>query len=239
MTREASVRPLTQNPSKYVPAFGGYCGYSAARNVLKPVTASVGSIIGGRLILMHDEKTYDIWKQDIKGVLAKADANWPALLSRHGAPLEPYVLVNKNESGIALQGYDPVAYYTLKRATPGDPQYTTAFEDAIYQFVSAEHRDTFIKNPHRYAPMFGGYCGTALSMNMLVEVCLCMCMCMSLCVCVCFAFFELLLTSVCGWLGGFFFFEECLSCMVYGLSPSCVTHKCTAAPWYNMQRLCL
>ncbi len=71
---------------------------------------------------------------------------------------------NLDASGLALRGYDPVAYFTDGAPTPGSADYTATFEGATYQFASADHRDTFTADPARYVPAYGGYCafGTAM-----------------------------------------------------------------------------
>lgn len=80
------------------------------------------------------------------------------------------VLVNVDKAGLALQGYDPVAYFTLGKPTKGDPKYRSEFKGAIYQFVSDEHKAMFDKDPQKYEPQFGGYCGYAASINKTASV---------------------------------------------------------------------
>ena len=64
---------------------------------------------------------------------------------------------------IALSGYDPVAYFTLGRPEKGSDKFWFAFDDAIYHFESAEHRDMFAAEPERYAPQYTGFCAAGLS----------------------------------------------------------------------------
>jgi len=73
--------------------------------------------------------------------------------------------------GIAIQGYDPVAYFTENEAVPGNPEITASHDGAIYQFVSAGHKAAFEANPGKYAPQYGGYCayGAAQGYNAPVE----------------------------------------------------------------------
>ncbi|WP_412564133.1 YHS domain-containing (seleno)protein [Thalassobius sp. MITS945101] len=72
--------------------------------------------------------------------------------------------VNATSTGLALRGYDPVAYFNLGEPTPGDWQITATYEDATYRFISEEHKAKFEANPEAYAPQYGGYCafGTAM-----------------------------------------------------------------------------
>ena len=65
--------------------------------------------------------------------------------------------------GMAIQGYDPVAYFTQSEAVPGDPTITATYEGAIYRFASTADRELFVADPAEYVPEFGGFCayGTA------------------------------------------------------------------------------
>ncbi len=64
---------------------------------------------------------------------------------------------------VALQGYDPVAYFTDGRPTKGSPEFTASFDDATYWFASDAHRKLFVADPDRYAPQFGGFCAITVS----------------------------------------------------------------------------
>jgi YHS domain-containing protein len=60
--------------------------------------------------------------------------------------------------GVALRGYDPVAYFTENKAVQGSDQFTTQYQGATYKFESAADRDAFVANPAKYSPQYGGYC---------------------------------------------------------------------------------
>ena len=60
--------------------------------------------------------------------------------------------------GIAIMGYDPVAYFTEGRAVKGSPDFSHEWLGETWHFASAEHRDAFAADPIRYAPQYGGYC---------------------------------------------------------------------------------
>lgn len=74
------------------------------------------------------------------------------------------VEINASSTGLALQGYDPVAYFTDGAPTKGSYKITTVFDDATYRFASEEHKAQFEANPEAYLPAYGGYCafGTAM-----------------------------------------------------------------------------
>jgi hypothetical protein len=60
--------------------------------------------------------------------------------------------------GLALDGYDSVAYWTAQKALKGQPSVTTQWNGATWVFVSQENRAAFVASPERYAPAFNGYC---------------------------------------------------------------------------------
>lgn len=85
----------------------------------------------------------------------------PAVLAFAGpGGLDP---VNKTGAGLALKGYDAVAYFTEGRPVSGDERYEHTWKGARWLFVSAGNRDAFAKDPERYAPVYGGYCAYAVS----------------------------------------------------------------------------
>ena len=67
------------------------------------------------------------------------------------------------QKGVALRGYDAVAYFTEHRAVMGDPAISFQWHGATWQFSSVEHRTQFAADPARYAPQFGGYCAFAVA----------------------------------------------------------------------------
>src|SRR5262249_55073439 len=76
----------------------------------------------------------------------------------------------KNEPRIALDGYDPVAYFTDGHPVKGSQEFMFALDDdAIYYFKSAEHRAMFAADPDHYAPQYSGYCAIAVSMGKKVH----------------------------------------------------------------------
>lgn len=79
-------------------------------------------------------------------------------------------VVNIDKNGLALQGYDPVAYFTDKKPVKGSPEFAATYKGATYQFASAEHKALFEKSPARYEPQFGGFCGYAASINKLAPI---------------------------------------------------------------------
>jgi YHS domain-containing protein len=59
--------------------------------------------------------------------------------------------------GVAIQGYDTVAYFTDGRPVKGNSNYSYIWNEAEWHFASAEHRDLFAANPKKYSPHHGGF----------------------------------------------------------------------------------
>lgn len=72
------------------------------------------------------------------------------------------------EPPLAIQGYDPVAYFTLGKPTPGLAQFEYIWDEHRYRFATENHRDLFKADPVRYAPQFGNFCAMALSLGQVV-----------------------------------------------------------------------
>ncbi len=73
--------------------------------------------------------------------------------------------VNKDSNGLALDGYDSVAYFKENLPREGKPEFTADYDGAKWQFASAENRDAFSNDPAKYAPQYGGYCAWAVGHN--------------------------------------------------------------------------
>ena len=73
--------------------------------------------------------------------------------------------------GLALRGYDPVAYVEAERPTPGDPAHSFTYLGSKFLFASAANRAKFVAAPDKYAPQFGGFCalGTANGYKVATE----------------------------------------------------------------------
>jgi YHS domain-containing protein len=75
------------------------------------------------------------------------------------------------EIGLAIQGYDPVSYFTQKKAVKGNSQNQASFEGVNYYFSSSANKETFVKNPRAYEPQYGGWCAYAMgATNNKVEI---------------------------------------------------------------------
>lgn len=73
-------------------------------------------------------------------------------------------------SDTAINGYDPVAYFTVGKPVQGLDTYTFTWMDAKWKFASQAHLDLFKADPARYAPQYGGYCAYGIAKDSLVKV---------------------------------------------------------------------
>jgi YHS domain-containing protein len=75
--------------------------------------------------------------------------------------------VNVDSAGLAMRGYDPVAFFTEGKPVAGNPAHRIEWNGATWQFASAESLAKFRAAPEQYAPQFGGYCAWAVSQHYL------------------------------------------------------------------------
>ena len=71
--------------------------------------------------------------------------------------------VNVSDDGLGIQGYDPVAYFTLKKAVKGNSTLSFKHDDVTYYFSSEAHLKLFKKSPNAYLPEYGGWCAYGCS----------------------------------------------------------------------------
>lgn len=72
--------------------------------------------------------------------------------------------------GVAIHGYDPVAYHSKGEATRGDEAFSYRWNDATWLFENETSRDAFADDPERYAPAYGGYCAWAMSNDAIADI---------------------------------------------------------------------
>ena len=78
--------------------------------------------------------------------------------------------VNVGGDGIAVGGYDPVAYFRSGEAVPGNAGMKVEWNGAAYLFSSDENRRLFLDSPEAYLPQYGGYCAWAVGQGYLAGV---------------------------------------------------------------------
>lgn len=75
---------------------------------------------------------------------------------------KPEVFANE-VTKIAINGYDPVAYFSVGEPVEGSSEFSYEWNGAIWHFSNAENKDKFAAAPEQYAPQYGGYCAYAVS----------------------------------------------------------------------------
>jgi len=78
-------------------------------------------------------------------------------------------MVSTNKSGVAINGFDTVAYFDQNKAVKGSKDFSCEYNEATWYFSSEENRQKFLDNPEKFAPQYGGYCSHALAENKLVD----------------------------------------------------------------------
>ena len=84
--------------------------------------------------------------------------------------LEKSGLFGYDPSGVAIRGYDTVAYFTEGAPVEGSDEFTAEWEGATWRFASREHLDLFEADPEAYAPQYGGYCAYGVAKDSLVKI---------------------------------------------------------------------
>ncbi len=72
--------------------------------------------------------------------------------------------------GVAIRGYDPVAYFTEGAPKKGEAEFTAEHEGAKWQFANAENKALFEADPAKYTPAYGGYCAYGVAQGYLVKI---------------------------------------------------------------------
>ncbi len=71
--------------------------------------------------------------------------------------------INKGTDGLALRGYDTVAYFTEGKPLKGKKEFEHEWNGAKWHFSSATNRDLFTATPEKYTPQYGNFCAWGMS----------------------------------------------------------------------------
>lgn len=74
------------------------------------------------------------------------------------------------KTGIAIKGYDPVAYFTQNKPVKGVDAFVFEWQGAKWKFANQANLDAFKANPTKYAPQYGGYCAYGVANDNLVSI---------------------------------------------------------------------
>ena len=92
-----------------------------------------------------------------------------ALTQAHAVVPQSTSAVDTNEAGLAMRGYDAVAYFTDGVPVKGKPDFKVEHEGATYYFASADHLQKFKADPAAYLPQYGGFCAMGAAIGRKVE----------------------------------------------------------------------
>lgn len=74
-----------------------------------------------------------------------------------------------NTGGLAINGYDPVAYFTQGKPVSGDAAFAVRWMGVTWNFSSEKNMMAFEADPHKYEPQYGGYCAYAMSQGAIAN----------------------------------------------------------------------
>jgi len=100
---------------------------------------------------------------------AVAAVSLVGLIACAGTPPASVPSVNAR-NGIAIHGYDPVAYFDVGRPTVGSEALAAQWMGATWRFASEANLSRFQSDPNRYAPRYGGFCAYAVSVNRVADI---------------------------------------------------------------------
>jgi YHS domain-containing protein len=66
------------------------------------------------------------------------------------------------DDGVAIKGYDPVAYFTVGKAVKGTSEFSSSYHGVHYHFANSADQNSFLSNPEKYQPQYGGWCAYAM-----------------------------------------------------------------------------
>lgn len=89
---------------------------------------------------------------------------------RSGADTPRPVNTLGSPDGVAIRGYDPVAYFRDGGPRLGKPEFSVRHAGAVWRFASAEHKALFEADPGHYLPAYGGFCAYGTSRGYLVKI---------------------------------------------------------------------
>ncbi len=80
------------------------------------------------------------------------------------------VINTLDSKGVAIKGYDPVAYFTEGAPRKGSKEFSSEHKGAKWHFASAANKALFDADPERYTPVYGGYCAYGVAQGYLVKI---------------------------------------------------------------------
>jgi len=168
----ANQATFEADPARFEPAHGGWCSYAMSFGKQVRVDPLAFRVAQGRLLLFASKDHVQVdsdWVEDEPALLRKADAAWKTLSgeSPRLAPADswrPTREFNLSGASLALEGYDPVAYFPEGGGEPteGTARHALRHGGVLYHFANAANRERFRADPAKYEPQHGGWCSYAM-----------------------------------------------------------------------------
>ncbi len=108
---------------------------------------------------MLDRRAFIGWAMGMLAAAGSASADTSRPVNTLGSP-----------EGLAIRGYDPVAYFRDGGPRPGKSEFSVRHGGAVWRFASAGHKALFEADPERYLPAYGGFCAYGTSRGYLVKI---------------------------------------------------------------------
>jgi len=118
--------------------------------------------------IMMKDNTNKNMKSD-KMMMKTNDMNKDKMKSNAMMKKDMMTKIDKNKMGVAINGYDPVAFFSDSKSEMGKKEFLYKWNGAEWYFTSKNHMEMFKENPDKYAPQYGGFCAFGFSKNKLMS----------------------------------------------------------------------
>ena len=168
---EANKELFLATPEAFEPAHGGWCSYAMSKNIKYEIDPEAFRVAQGRLLLFADSDYIEVdgdWVPKEPKLLKVADDNWKGISGESPRTADrstwrKYNEFNLSGESLAIEGYDPVAYFPEGGGKPkkGSKKITVRHQGVLYRFANEKNKKTFLADPAKYEPQHGGWCSYA------------------------------------------------------------------------------
>src|SRR4030088_2855445 len=113
-------------------------------------------MMGNTMAVARQRRKLHVWRLASGLIFVSMLSGTPGGAGPVGALATERVVVDHN-SGLAISGFDPVAYFTESQALPGKGEFEQVVAGTVWRFRNAGNRAAFMADPDVYRPRFGGY----------------------------------------------------------------------------------
>lgn len=86
-TNKKNLKTFNADPSKYVPAYGGYCAFGVSKGKKFIADPLAYRLVDGKLYLNLDKGVQKVWLKDVPGNIEAANEEWPEIKATHASKL--------------------------------------------------------------------------------------------------------------------------------------------------------